>query len=135
MIGAIARHRVQGLRRPQDAAPDRGGDRDPVARRDADSAQAADRRGRGRRDGGPSGRRATELGRLVAVRGASYGTRRLKRAESDRSPLCEQARISANLRPEFPEPTPWERFKRLLPRFPSPPAVVVHSAYRPAANP
>jgi group II intron reverse transcriptase/maturase len=30
---------------------------------------------------------------------------------------------------------PWERFKRLLERYPLPPALIVHSAYRSVANP
>ena len=50
--------------------------------------------------------RVLERGRLVELRGASYRTRHLKRAESDRSPLREGARISGNQGPEFPEPTP-----------------------------
>src|SRR6059036_84031 len=49
--------------------------------------------------------RVLERGRLVELRGASYRTRHLKRAESDRSPLREGARISGNQVPEFPEPT------------------------------
>ena len=49
--------------------------------------------------------RVLERGRLVELRGASYRTRHLKRAESDRSPLREGARISGNQGPEFPEPT------------------------------
>jgi len=32
-------------------------------------------------------------------------------------------------------PIAWERFTRLLERYPLPPALVVHSVYRPAANP
>jgi hypothetical protein len=43
--------------------------------------------------------------RLVELRGASYRTRHLKRAEADRSPLREGARISGNQVPDFPEPT------------------------------
>jgi hypothetical protein len=49
--------------------------------------------------------RVLERGRLVELRGASYRTRHLKRAESDRSPLREGAIISGNQGPEFPEPT------------------------------
>jgi DNA replication protein DnaC len=49
--------------------------------------------------------RVLERGRLVELRGASYRTRHLKRAEPDRSPLREGARISGNPGPEFPEPT------------------------------
>ena len=49
--------------------------------------------------------RVLERGRLVELRGASYRTRHLKRAESDRSPLREGARISGNQVPDFPEPT------------------------------
>jgi hypothetical protein len=49
--------------------------------------------------------RVLERGRLVELRGASYRTRHLKRAETDRSPLREGARISGNQGPEFPEPT------------------------------
>src|SRR2546425_9037341 len=49
--------------------------------------------------------RVLERGRLVELRGASYRTRHLKRAEPDRSPLREGARISGNPVPEFPEPT------------------------------
>ncbi len=49
--------------------------------------------------------RVLERGRLVELRGASYRTRHLKRAESDRSPLREGARISGNQGPHFPEPT------------------------------
>jgi DNA replication protein DnaC len=49
--------------------------------------------------------RVLERGRLVELRGASYRTRHLKRAESDRSPLREGAIISGNQVPEFPEPT------------------------------
>src|SRR5881409_3177861 len=50
--------------------------------------------------------RVLERGRLVELRGASYRTRHLKRAEPDRSPLREGAIISGNQGPEFPEPTP-----------------------------
>ena len=49
--------------------------------------------------------RVLERGRLVELRGASYRTRHLKRAESDRSPLHEGAIISGNQGPKFPEPT------------------------------
>src|SRR5439155_537009 len=49
--------------------------------------------------------RVLERGRLVELRGASYRTRHLKRADSDRSPLREGAIISGNQGPEFPEPT------------------------------
>jgi len=42
---------------------------------------------------------------LVELRGASYRTRHLKRAEPDRSRLQEGARISGNPVPDFPEPT------------------------------
>jgi DNA replication protein DnaC len=49
--------------------------------------------------------RVLERGRLVELRGASYRIRHLKRAESDRSPLREGARISGNQGPDFPEPT------------------------------
>jgi DNA replication protein DnaC len=49
--------------------------------------------------------RVLERGRLVELRGASYRTRHLKRAEPDRSPLREGAIISGNHGPEFPEPT------------------------------
>ena len=49
--------------------------------------------------------RVLERGRLVELRGASYRTRHLKRAESDRSPLREGAIISGNQGPKFPEPT------------------------------
>jgi DNA replication protein DnaC len=49
--------------------------------------------------------RVLERGRLVELRGASYRTRHLKRAESDRSPLREGAIISGNQGPDFPEPT------------------------------
>src|SRR2546427_8996720 len=49
--------------------------------------------------------RVLERGRLVELRGASYRTRHLKRAEPDRSPLREGARISGNSGPSFPEPT------------------------------
>jgi DNA replication protein DnaC len=49
--------------------------------------------------------RVLERGRLVELRGASYRTRHLKRAESDRSPLREGAIISGNQVPDFPEPT------------------------------
>ena len=41
--------------------------------------------------------RVLERGRLVELRGASYRTRHLKRAESDRSPLREGARILRKL--------------------------------------
>jgi len=50
--------------------------------------------------------RVLERGRLVELRGASYRTRHLKRAEPDRSRLQEGARISGNPVPDFPEPTP-----------------------------
>ena len=49
--------------------------------------------------------RVLERGRLVELRGASYRTRHLKRAEPDRSPLRKGAIISGNQGPEFPEPT------------------------------
>jgi DNA replication protein DnaC len=49
--------------------------------------------------------RVLERGRLVELRGASYRTRHLKRADSDRSPLREGARISGIPGPEFQEPT------------------------------
>lgn len=49
--------------------------------------------------------RVLERGRLVELRGASYRTRHLKRAEPDRSRLQEGARISGNPVPDFPEPT------------------------------
>ena len=49
--------------------------------------------------------RVLERGRLVELRGASYRTRHLKRAEPDRSPLREGAIISGNQGPDFPEPT------------------------------
>jgi len=49
--------------------------------------------------------RVLERGRLVELRGASYRTRHLKRAEPDRSPLREGAIISGNQGPKFPEPT------------------------------
>lgn len=49
--------------------------------------------------------RVLERGRLIELRGASYRTRHLKRAESDRRPLREGAIISGNYGPEFPEPT------------------------------
>jgi len=49
--------------------------------------------------------RVLERGRLVELRGASYRTRHLKRAEPDRSPRHEGARISGNRGPDFPEPT------------------------------
>src|SRR5207244_2928368 len=49
--------------------------------------------------------RVLERGRLVELRGASYRTRHLKRAEPGRSPLREGARISGNQGPDFPEPT------------------------------
>src|SRR5689334_19901561 len=52
--------------------------------------------------------RVQERGRLVELRGASYRTRHLKRAESDRSPLREGARIPGNQGPEFPEPTSFQ---------------------------
>ena len=50
--------------------------------------------------------RVLERGRLVELRGASYRTPHLKRAEPDRSPLHEGAVISGNPVPDFPEPTP-----------------------------
>ena len=49
--------------------------------------------------------RVLERGRLVELRGASYRTRHLKRAESHRSAPGEVARISGNQWPDFPEPT------------------------------
>jgi DNA replication protein DnaC len=49
--------------------------------------------------------RVLERGRLVELRGASYRTRHLKRADPDRSPLREGATISGNQGPDFPEPT------------------------------
>src|SRR5437773_10016339 len=56
--------------------------------------------------------RVLERGRLVELRGASYRTRHLKRAQSDRSPLQEGAIISGNQGPEFPEPTKANRRAR-----------------------
>src|SRR5947207_2685405 len=64
--------------------------------------------------------RVLERGRLVELRGASYRTRHLKRAEPDRSPLREGAIISGNQGPEFPEPTAlfrWEREDCASPPF------------------
>ena len=52
--------------------------------------------------------RVLERGRLVELRGASYRTRHLKRAEPHRSAPSEVARISGNQWPEYPEPTPLE---------------------------
>ena len=49
--------------------------------------------------------RVLERGRLVELRGASYRTRHLKRAEPHRSAPGEVARISGIKWPEFPEPT------------------------------
>jgi DNA replication protein DnaC len=49
--------------------------------------------------------RVLERGRLVELRGASYRTRHLKRANADRSTPGEVARISGNHWPDFPEPT------------------------------
>jgi DNA replication protein DnaC len=49
--------------------------------------------------------RVLERGRLVELRGASYRTRHLKRAEPVRSPGCEPAGISGNHRQDFLEPT------------------------------
>jgi DNA replication protein DnaC len=49
--------------------------------------------------------RVLERGRLVELRGASYRTRHLRRAEAHRSPSQEGARISGNRVPDFPEPT------------------------------
>lgn len=50
--------------------------------------------------------RVLERGRLVELRGASYRTRHIKRAEPHRSGPGEVARISGNQQPDFPEPTP-----------------------------
>lgn len=49
--------------------------------------------------------RVLERGRVVELRGASYRTRHLKRAETDRSPGQQPAGISGNHRQEIPEPT------------------------------
>ena len=49
--------------------------------------------------------RVLERGRLVELRGASYRTRHLKRAEPDRSHGLSPAGISGNHRQEIPEPT------------------------------
>src|SRR5437773_82130 len=49
--------------------------------------------------------RVLERGRLVELRGASYRTRHLKRADPHRSAPGEVARISGNQWPDFPEPT------------------------------
>ena len=49
--------------------------------------------------------RVLERGRLVELRGASYRTRHLKRAEPPRSAPGEVARISGIQWPDFPEPT------------------------------
>jgi len=51
--------------------------------------------------------RVLERGRLVELRGASYRTRHLKRAEPNRSRLHEGARISGNPGPDFPETHSW----------------------------
>lgn len=51
--------------------------------------------------------RVLERGRLLELRGASFRTRHLKRAEPLRSPLPEGATISGNQGPDFPEPTTW----------------------------
>jgi DNA replication protein DnaC len=66
--------------------------------------------------------RVLERGRLVELRGASYRTRHLKRADTDRSPLREGARISGNQVPEFPEPTARRADSRRSPPRGSPPA-------------
>jgi len=49
--------------------------------------------------------RVLERGRLVELRGASYRTRHLKRAEPDRSHSPSPAGISGNHRQDIPEPT------------------------------
>jgi hypothetical protein len=49
--------------------------------------------------------RVLERGRLVELRGASYRTRHLKRAEPDRSHSPSPAGISGNHRQNIPEPT------------------------------
>src|SRR5947207_14619198 len=49
--------------------------------------------------------RVLERGRLVELRGASYRTRHLKRAEPDRSHSPSPAVISGNHRQDIPEPT------------------------------
>ena len=51
--------------------------------------------------------RVLERGRLVELRGTSYRTRHLSRAETQhRNPPREPAIISGNHRQDFPEPTP-----------------------------
>jgi len=63
--------------------------------------------------------RVLERGRLVELRGASYRTRHLKRAEPHRSALGEVARISGHQTPEFSEPTPFGRCPRKRGKFTS----------------
>ena len=58
--------------------------------------------------------RVLERGRLVELRGASYRTRHLKRAEPNRSALGEVARISGNQIPEFSEPIRVHPFQRVV---------------------
>jgi DNA replication protein DnaC len=52
--------------------------------------------------------RVLERGRHIELRGPSYRTRHLKLdlTQSAEAPSAAPARISGNLRPEFPEPTP-----------------------------
>jgi DNA replication protein DnaC len=81
--------------------------------------------------------RVLERGRLVELRGASYRTRHLKRADSDRSPLREGARISGNQGPDFPEPTTLKEISYGRDRVESSPFLVgnIHGSYHGLTRP